>query len=238
VRRAALALCAAAAAAGSAHADGGADDAKPVARESLSTESASAAWQRSGFRLGLAAGYGQLVGLRGAPSGRSIAAKLRLGLRLDRQWSILASFEYARASRSGGLSGLRFGGTIDPTWHLTPSLSVALGFGFGGIVEGRSTGRTDAEPLATDLETSYTFPDARTPIARCSGVGPAGLARVEWGRVLGARSQLVVAAEAIGQWTGCVDATNRLEPDTGRPIVRRQWWAHTGAMLSLGVTWR
>ena len=195
------------------------------------------AWQASGFRLALGLTYGKLVGLGGAPSGRLIGPIIRFGLRLDDKWSVLASFQYAAASQRGGLSGLRFAGTIDPTWHITPSVSLAVGFGFGGIVEGR-TGRTDAAPLGTTLDTSYTFPDARTPIASCSGVGAAGLARVEYGYVLGPRSQTNLALEVVGQWTGCVDDTRRLEPDTGVSIVRRQWWPHTGVTLTWGIAWR
>ena len=88
------------------------------------------------------------------------------------------------------------------------------------------------------IETSYTFPDARTPVASCSGVGVAGLARVEWAFVLGPRTQTSIALEAIGQWTGCVDDTNRIEPDTGTAIVRRQWWPHAGITLGWGIAWR
>lgn len=208
------------------------------ARFSLPTETDRLAWQRPGFRLHLAGGYGELVGLGGAPSGRLIAVKLRPGLRLDEDWSLFASFEYALASRAGGLSGLRFAGTIDPTWHVTRDLALSLGAGFGGIVEARNTGRMDAAPLPADLETSYTFPDARTPITSCTGIGAAGVARAEYGLVLGARTQLAIAAEVIGQWTSCVNDTNRFEPDTGKSIVRRQYWPHTGFTLSAGFTWR
>ena len=206
-------------------------------RLSLPTQADRTAWQNSGFRLGLGVVYGRLVGLRGAPSGRLIGPTIRVGLRLDEGWSILASFQYASASTRGGLSGLRFAGTIDPTWHVTPSLGFAVGFGFGGIVEGR-TGRRDAEPLPSTIDTSYTFPSARTPVASCSGVGAAGLVRVEWTYVLGPRAQTGVSLEVVGQWTGCVDDTNRVEPDTGTAIVRRQWWPHTGATLGWGITWR
>ena len=212
-------------------------DADGEPRLSLPTQADRTAWQTSGFRLGLGVVYGRLVGLRGAPSGRLIGPMVRIGLRLDERWSVLASFQYAAASQSGGLSGLRFAGTIDPTWHVTPSLSVAIGFGFGGIVEGR-TGRMDAMPLPSTLDTSYTFPNARTPIASCSGVGAAGLARIEWAYVIGPRAQTSVALEVVGQWTGCVDDTNRVEPDTGTAIVRRQWWPHTGATLAWGIAWR
>jgi hypothetical protein len=211
------------------------DDGEP--RLSLPTQADRDAWRTSGFRLGLGLVYGRLVGLRGAPSGQLTGPMVRVGLRLDPSWSILASFQYAAASQAGGLSGLRFAGTLDPTWHVTPSISLAIGLGFGGIVEGR-TGRMDADPLPSTLDTSYTFPDARHPVASCSGVGVAGLARAEWAYVLGPRAQTSVALEVVGQWTGCVDDTNRVEPDTGTAIVRRQWWPHTGATLAWGIAWR
>jgi hypothetical protein len=213
------------------------DDGDGVPRLSLPTQADRDAWQTSGFRLGLGLVYGRLVGLRGAPSGRLIGPTIRIGMRLDDSWSIAASFQYAVASQPGGLSGLRFAGTLDPTWHVTPSLSVAVGFGFGGIVEG-NTGRMDPEPLPSTLDTSYTFPDARTPVASCNGVGAAGLARLEWALVLGPRTQTGLALEVVGQWTGCVDDTNRVEPDTGTAIVRRQWWPHTGVTLGWGIAWR
>jgi hypothetical protein len=213
----------------------GDDDGEP--RLSLPTQADRVAWQGSGFRLGLGLVYGRLIGLRGAPSGRLIGPTVRVGLRLDESWSILASFQYAAASQSGGLSGLRFAGTLDPTWHVTPSISLAVGFGFGGIVEGR-TGRMDADPLPSTIDTSYTFPDTRHPVASCSGVGVAGLVRAEWAYVLGPRTQTSVALEVVGQWTGCVDDTHRIEPDTGTAIVRRQWWPHTGATLAWGIAWR
>lgn len=205
---------------------------------SLPSEADRQAWQKPGFRLGLGFAYGELHGLRGAPSGRLIGPVLRAGLRLDADWSILASFQYVGASRSGGLSALRFSGTLDPTWHVTPALSVSLGLGFGGIVEDDPARSTDAAPLPDTIETSYTFPDASTPIASCSGVGVAALARTEYAIVLGPRTQLTIAAEAIGQWTGCVDDTGRVEPDTGQAIVRRQWWPHIGGTLSAGFSWR
>ena len=213
------------------------DEEEGEPRLSLPTEADRKAWQRPGFRLGLAFGYGELTGLRGAPSGRLLAGTLRAGVRLDAQWSLAASFQYALASRTGELAGLRFAGTVDPTWHVTPSLSVALGFGFGGIVE-TSTGRMDASPLPGEIESSYTFPDASTPLAACSGVGAAGLARVEYAYVIGPRTAANVALELVGQFTGCIADTGRVEPDTGDAIVRKQWWPHAGATLALGVTWR
>jgi hypothetical protein len=214
-----------------------ADDAEGEPKLSLPIEADREAWQKSGFRLGLGLLYGRLMGLEGAPSGRLIGFLLRLGLRLDADWSIYTSFQYALASSPGGLSGLRFAGTLDPTWHVTSHLSLALGLGFGGIVEG-STGRPEIDPLPSTLDTSYTLTGASPPLPSCSGVGVAGLARAEWAIVLGPRSATSVMVEALGQWTGCVDDTGRVEPDTGQAIVRRQWWPHVGLTATWGISWR
>lgn len=207
-------------------------------KRSLAIEPDRVAWTRPGFRLGLGVAYGRAVGLHGAPSGRLLAAVLRVGLRLDREWSVQASFQYAQARRAGGLSGLRFAGTIDPTWHVTPSFSLAAGLGFAGFVEGRATGRAEVDPTPGSLDSSYTFPSASPALPSCSGVGLAGLARAEYLRVLGPRTATSLSLELFGQYTACVDATNRVEPDTAQPIVRRQYWPHVGAIASWGFTWR
>jgi hypothetical protein len=216
--------------AGVAHADG---------ETSLALEEPTEAWDRPGFRITLAIPYGELVGVRGAPSGNLIGGAVRAGLRLDADWSTIFTFQYelARTNDAAALGGFRFSGTIDPTWHVSDNLALAVGVGFGGIIEsGRD--RPDPEPTDDALESSYTFPDAETPIGSCTGVGVAALARAEWSYVLSARASASVAFELFGQWTGCVDDVGRVEPDTGAPIVRRQWWAHTGGTLSIGVTFR
>ncbi len=212
----------------------GDDDGAP--KLSLPTEEDRIAWQKSGFRLELGLAYGRLYGLRGPPNGRILGPQLRAGLRLDPQWSILTSFQYASATVKGGLSGLRFAGTIDPTWHVTPSFSLAVGFGFAGFVEG-NTGR-DAPVLATAPSTTYTFPDARTPISSCSGVGTAGLVRAEYAWVLGPRAAMSLAFELLAQYTACDQKTGATDDDTGKPIELHQYWAHTGGTLTWGITWR
>ena len=58
---------------GVAHAAPKDDDDDPEPKLSLPTEADRAAWTRPGFRLQLGGGYGQLVGLRGAPDGRLYA---------------------------------------------------------------------------------------------------------------------------------------------------------------------
>lgn len=208
-----------------------------VVRTSLATESDEDGWTRSGFRLGLGINYGQFEGLDGAPSGRLKGVFARAGVRLDRDWSLLLSINYSLAQTPRELSGLRFAGTVDPTWHITRSVSLAVGVGFGGIVEGRPD-RDDVEPLGSMLESSYTFPDASTPLPSCSGVGLAGLVRAEWSHVLGPKASVAVSAEALAQSTACVEDTGRVEPDTARPIERRQVWPHIGGQLAVGITWR
>ena len=214
------------------------DEDEGTPKLSLPTEADRVAWQKSGFRLGIALAYGRFAGLRGAPSGRLLGPVLHAGLRLDKSWSLLSTFEYASASARGGLSGLRFAGTIDPTWHVTPSFAVAIGFGFGGIAEGR-TGRPEASPTPGEVtDASYTFPSATMPLPSCSGVGAAALARASYSWVMGPRSSLVADLDVIAQYTKCVAPTGRLDPDNATAIVREQYWPHTGATLSLGVTWR
>jgi hypothetical protein len=213
------------------------DDAPP--RLSLPTESDREAWKRAGFRLSLGLTYGRLEGLEGAPSGRLLGPMIRFGLRLDADWSILVSFQYQSASGPGtGLSGLRFAGTIDPTWHATRNLSLALGLGFGGFANEGNSNRPEPAPLPSTIASSYTFPSASPPLPSCSGVGVAGLARAEWAIALGSRTATSLGLDAIGQWTGCIDDTGRVELDSGQAIVRRQWWPHVGVTGTWSVTWR
>lgn len=215
-----------------------ADEEEGEPKLSLPTEADRTAWLKPGFRLELGLEYGFADGLRGAPDGSLLGAVLRAGWRLDKEWSLLLSFDYAKASGTGGdLAGLKFAGTIDPTFHVTRWFSLALGAGFGGIVESGST-RPNPLPLGDAIETSYTFPDASSPLPDCSGVGFAGRLRAQWAYVLGPRSSATLSLEGFGQWTGCVSNTGRVEPDTARPIERRQWWPHVGGTLTLGVTFR
>lgn len=220
-------------------AEGTADD-KLAFKLSLPTQDDRDAWKTAGFRLQLGVEYGRLQGLVGAPSGRLLGAVVRVGGRLDADWSLLASFQYASASATGGLSGLRFVGTLDPTWHFADRWDLAVGAGFAGMVEGR-TGRpeVDAAGLASQVD-SYTVPSARQPVASCSGVGAAGLVRLGWMAVLGPLSSTGLQFQVDGQWTACVQVprVGAVEPDTAQVITRRQWWAHVGGTLAWVIAWR
>jgi hypothetical protein len=211
-----------------------AQDDGPV-RFSLPTEGDQVAWSRPGFRFGLGFGYGRLVGLAGAPDGNMVGPTIRLGLRLDQRWSLLASFQYLYAFGANGVHGLRYVGTLEPTWHVTRRLSLALGLGFGGIVGG-SNGPSPGVPPSEGI--SYTFPDALHPMSSCSGVGVAGLLRGEYLFVVGPRASMGPMLQAELQWTGCVHESSETYPDTAEPIVQRQWWPHFGISTAWIFLWR
>jgi hypothetical protein len=212
------------------------DDGEP--KLSLPTESDRVAWTAAGFRLALAFVAGDLHGERGAPSAGLVGVGMHAGLRLDRDWSLVATFKYARAAAgTGGVTGLWFQGTIDPTWHITRSLAVALGFGFGGIASGR-TGGAEIAPFPSSLDSSYTFPSSATPMPRCSGVGAAVVARATYSWVVGPRSSAYLDLDAFGQYTECIDPTGNVDPDTAQPIVRIQYWPQDGFTFNLGFAWR
>jgi hypothetical protein len=212
------------------------DEGEP--RLSLPTESDRAAWKKPGFRFGLGLVYGRLFGINGPPNAQLIGPTIRFGIRLDERWSLMGSFQYLYASGAAGTRGLRYAGTIEPTWHATENLSLGVGIGFGGMVGPISNRPDPPNPQGGTLDASYTFPDARTPFQSCDGVGVAGLLRAEWMLVLGPRSSTGLALETDGQWTGCVEDTGNLEPDTATPIVRRQWWGHFGTSLAWVILWR
>jgi hypothetical protein len=206
-------------------------------RLSLPTESDRAVWKKPGFRFGLGLVYGRLLGINGPPNAQLIGPTIRIGIRLDERWSLMGSFQYLYATGTGGFLGLRYAGTIEPTWHATEHLNLGVGIGFGGLV-GPASNRPNPDPQPSTLDASYTFPDARTPLPACDGVGVTGLLRAEWLLVLGPRSSTGLALETDGQWTACVDDTGRVEPDTATPIVRRQWWPHFGGSLAWVILWR
>ncbi len=212
------------------------DDFKLPFRLSLPTLADHKAWQTLGFRLQLGYGYGAALGLSGAPDADLHVIIIRVGARLDEDWSLLSSFQYGVAS--GGILGMRFSGTLDPTWHVWSGLELALGAGFAGIVEGGPPRTDPSAAQRSEIVASYTFPDNSKLLPRCSGVGAAALARVGWNFVIGPLASTTLSAQVDGQWTGCEEDLDRLEPDTAEAIVRRQWWGHVGSTLTWTIAWR
>lgn len=204
---------------------------------SLPTQSDRAAWLTPGFRVQMGGGYGTWHGLSGAPSGSLLAYIVRVGARLDADWSLVSSLQLARINY-GDHSGLRYVGTVDPTWHATESLEFAVGFGFSGIVEG-NTGRVDPDAVQkASLVSSYTLPNTYPPVPSCDGTGTAALARAAWNIVLGPMSAGSLAIEFDGQWTVCSDRLGQVEPDTAKTNYRRQWWPHMGGTIAWLFAWR
>jgi hypothetical protein len=212
-------------------------DEDPPPRLSLPTESDRALWKKPGFRFSVGFAYGRLYGVGGPPNYAMVGPLIRAGLRLDEAWSLMGSLQYFYATGGGVGSTLRYAGTVEPTWHATEHLSLAVGIGFGGIIESRSR-PTNPDPQPSTLDSSYTFPNAKTPIPSCNGVGAAGLLRAQWMWVMGPRSSTGLSLEFAGQWTACEEDTGNFEPDTATPVVRRQWWPHLGGSLTWEIQWR
>ena len=213
------------------------DDEGPP-RLSLPTESDRDAWLRSGFRLSLGLVYGRLAGLEGAPSGRLLGATLRLGLRLDADWSrarVVSVRERVGARRPVG-AAVRGHDRSDVARDARTSRSRSAS------ASAASSRGAPAGPTSTRCPTRSRprtrFPARRRRCRAAAASARPALARAEWTFVLGPRSATSLGLEAIGQWTGCVDDTGRVEPDTGQAIVRRQYWPHVGATGTWGFTWR
>jgi len=211
------------------------DDALPF-KLSLPTIADQAAWRTAGFRLQLGYGYGAATGLDGAPDADLHVLIMRVGARLDADWSLLASFQYGIAG--GDMVGMRYSGTLDPTWHIWKGLELAFGVGFAGIVEGPAD-RPDPDAAQRDeLVASYTLPDNDPLLPNCSGVGTQALVRLGWSFVIGPLAASTLSVQVDGQWTGCQEGLGRVEPDTATAIVRRQWWAQYGVVGTWTVAWR
>lgn len=207
------------------------DTSTPTAevRTSLRTQTDEEAWSASGFRVGLGYSFDGLWGGGDVPGGTLHSALVRLGARLDADWSLLGTLRYGVVP--GAPPMLRFSGTLEPTLHLTEALSVSLGLGLGGLVHPDTGART---PEPTDpLIATLTLPDASPLLGSCSGTGVIALARVAYLYEVGEVFATGPALQADVQWTGCVETLARVDPDSGEPIELRQFWRH----VSAGVTW-
>ena len=217
-----------------------ADEPELEPRASLATSTPKEDWAKAGFRLELGASYGAVRGLGGAPSGGGFGVVVRVGARLDADWSLLASIRYAGVTGDTGvgLLGLRYLALLEPVWHLTPTLELALGLGAAGIVEG-GTGRDEVDGAGRDaLVAPLTLASASPPLPSCAGVGAAASLRASWRWRIGPLASTGLDLVADGQRTLCIDDTGRVEPDSATAIVRRQWWPHLGAALMWVVAWR
>jgi hypothetical protein len=214
------------------------DEADGEVRLSLPTEEDRAAWQRSGFRLALGVLYGQLRGTRDVPDLTLKGVVIRPGIRIDPEWSVYLPLQYATTSKGGA----RFAAAVEPTWHVAPSFAVGFGLGYAGLI-----GISPYDPFLPNpgpemeieqLDQSYTFSESKKAIRSCDGVGITALVRAELGYVLGPRSRMHLALEALGQRIGCEEDGFGEDQFTGRQHQFRQWWGHSGVTLSWGIEWR
>ena len=171
------------------------DDEGPP-RLSLPTESDRDAWLRGGFRLSLGLVYGRLVGLEGAPSGRLLGATVRLGLRLDASWSVLASFQYASASAARRPVGppVRGHDRSDVARHAAPRARARPRLRRHRRGAHRAGPTSTRSPTPSRRRTRSPAPHRRCRAAAASA-RPA-LARAEWTFVLGPRTATSLGLEA------------------------------------------
>lgn len=208
--------------------------AEPEVKTSLRTETDEEAWGSSGFRVGLGYSFEGLIGPGDVPSGPTHSALVRLGIRLDPDWSLFGTLRYGVLP--GTVPMLRFSGTLEPTIHLGDALAVGLGLGLGGIVHPNTGARTPEpnDPLIAPL----TLPEPTPLLGSCSGTGVIALARAEYTFRVGELFAMGPAVQADVQWTGCVQTLLRVDPDSGEPIVIKQFWRHIGAGVSWVFWWR
>lgn len=208
--------------------------APPEPEVSLVLETDAEAWRADGFRLSL--GYtGDLsFGAGQVPGGYLHTVEVRVGARLDDDWSLLGTLRYG--AQPGTPSVLRFSATVEPTLHLTDGLSVTLGAGLGGLVASGVPGdRPPDEALTSSVDVLGV--DAAI-LASCSGLGILGLARVDYVWPMSALWSMGPTLAVDVQRTSCVESTGAVEADTGRAIERRQSWPMAGVRLGWMFGWR
>ena len=210
-------------------------------KRSLETETPDEGWQSAGFRLSLGYGYGFDIGLANLPDATVHSIVIRIGARLDAEWSLLGSFRYGIAgsgSAGRGFEGLAYAITLDPTWHLPAGFELALGVGFAGV-QGATSEQPYPNPYFEEFEDdhSITSPDTRHVLESCSGAGPGALVRLGWVVALDDIWALALHAEGYSRWSLCEESYGAVEDD-GEPIVMRQWWGHYGATFGASFAWR
>ena len=76
------------------------------------------------------------------------------------------------------------------------------------------------------------------PLPQCTGFGPAGELKLAYWLKLSELTALGIGILGEYQRVGCEAPTRRVEPDTAKAIVRRQWWTHQGWSVFGGFSWR
>ena len=194
-----------------------------------------ALWRQDGFRVDLSYYSETINGFGEAPSGSTQGVHIGLGARLDEDWSISGTLRYGVGAEE--LSGLNFSGTLSTLYHLS---DFALGFGLGVIgVEELEGARADKRPqLINEIVASYTLSESSEPISRCVGFGPLGafnaIYRLPISKIFGLKVGVQLSLARLG----CERDTDRVEPDTAKGIVIRQYWSRWAWSVFGGLSWR
>ncbi len=219
-------------ASGCATATPGSED-SPIIRLSLPTKEDYESWNEMGFRLQLGYGPGRLFGADDLPSSTVHAMSVRGGVRLNLDWSLYAHLRYEIAD--GETDGLRYVGTIEPTYHITDGFTLSLGLGIGGLIVDTLE---PAEMTAGRPGPPRTRVDTTPALDSCTGTGVVATARLEYNIVLGSLFSMGPAAWSDVQYTACVDEIDGVDPETGGPSQVRQYWRHHSASLGWMFSWR
>jgi hypothetical protein len=209
--------------------------APPEPELSLVRETPDEAWRQDGFRLALGYTGDFAFGAGQVPGGYLHTVELRVGARLDADWSLLGTLRYG--AQPGTPSILRFSATLEPTLHLTDGLSVTLGAGLGGLVASGVPGDRPADALTLTSSVDVVGVDSAI-LGSCSGLGVLGLARLDWVWPMSGLWSMGPTLAVDVQRTSCVESTGAVEADTGRAIERRQTWPMAGVRLGWMFGWR
>jgi hypothetical protein len=203
-------------------------------RLSSQPEDEEALWIEPGLRIELALDRGILVPYGPSPRIETTTFRLRTRLRVDRLWSLAATFGYALAR--GELTGMRWSALIEPIFHPIPPLGISLGLGLGGLSLTRAGG--GAPPAGASEEiASRTLADGERMYA-CSGAAWLSQARIEYLAIVGGGFATGPYLQADLQWTSCTEEFGTLDRETGQPALGRQWWLNPGAALGWWFSWR
>lgn len=215
------------------------DDDGYVLRLSLPTQADIDAWKEPGIRVSLGWIQGHQWSLGPGPSFSPMGAALRPWLRISPEWSLGATFSWQASLTE--FSGLKWGATLEPTWHPWRGLGVSLGLGYGGLLGDRTWWLDSPNAMGPpgnqpDPSVSHTIADDEY-MSTCQAGAWLALARVEYQFVVGPLFSTGPFAQIDAQRTGCEDASNT-DAETGKPIVLKQWWTNAGFNLGWWATWR